>query len=197
MSDVSYLPKVYKKDGGDTLVVASGGAIQVESGGSVVVQSGGGVSGNIVALEAAFVEDAATLTHTATFVIPAGATLLDIIVIPVVLWANTGGVSGFTCGDANSANGWFTNTNLKATDLLVGETLSASSSSNWGGVNGTYLVSATGRFGQQSTNMIGGYCPTAYSVIGVVTCVAPASTAGRTRMTVLYSMGTQVVPVLA
>lgn len=34
MSDSSYQPKVYKKDGGDTLVVASGGAIEIESGGS-------------------------------------------------------------------------------------------------------------------------------------------------------------------
>jgi hypothetical protein len=154
-------------------------------------------SGVIFSKTVLFTEDATHTTHTGTVVIPAGATLLDILVVPEVLWANTGGVAGFTCGDAGSANGWFTNTNLKATDLLLGERLQASNASYWGGVNGTYLVSATGRFGQQTTNMIGGYCPTAYSVIGVVTTVAPASTAGRTRMTVLWTLGQTVAPVLA
>ena len=55
MADQSYLPKVYKKDGGDTLVVASGGAIVVEAGG---VMSGakvgaGPASGTAVVLTAA------------------------------------------------------------------------------------------------------------------------------------------------
>jgi hypothetical protein len=44
--------------------------------------------------------------------------------------------------------------------------------------------------------MIGGYCPTAYSVIGVVTVVTPATTAGRTRMYVLWQVGQSVAPVL-
>jgi hypothetical protein len=95
------------------------------------------------------------------------------------------------------ANGWFTTTNLKATDLVLGERLQASNANNWGGVNGAYLTTA-GRFGQQSTNMIGGYCPTAYSVIGVVTVGTPATTAGRTRMHVIYAdFGIAVTPVLA
>ncbi len=156
--------------------------------------AGSGVDGSIVSQTALFTEDATSLTHTATFTIPAGATLLDILVVPQVLW--TGGTAAFTCGDANSANGWFTTTNLKATDLILGERLQASNANNWGGVNGAYLTTA-GRFGQQSTNMIGGYCPTAYSVIGVVTVGTPATTAGRTRMTVLYSIGASVTPVLA
>ena len=63
-------------------------------------------------------------------------------------------------------------------------------------MNGTYLTTA-GRFGQQATNMIGGYLPNAYSVIGVVTVVAPATTVGRTLMTVIYIKGQKVVPVLA
>ena len=107
-----------------------------------------------------------------------------------------GGTVGFTCGDANSANGWFINTNLKATDLILGERLQASNANNWGGVNGAYLTTA-GRFGQQSTTMIGGYCPTAYSVIGVVTESSPSTTAGRLRMTVSWTVGQAVTPVLA
>ena len=36
MSDASYGPKVYKKQGGDELVVASGGTITEESGGAIL-----------------------------------------------------------------------------------------------------------------------------------------------------------------
>lgn len=156
-------------------------------------------SGVIFAKTALFTEDATSLTHTATFVLPAGSILLDIIVIPQVLW--TGGTAAFTCGDANSANGWFTSTNLKATDLILGERLQASQAvatdgSYGGGKEGAYVTTA-GRFGQQTTNLIGGYCPTVYSVIGVVTVTTPATTAGRTRMTVLWTVGQAVTPVLA
>jgi hypothetical protein len=37
MPDASYQPKVYRKQGGDEMVVASGGAITVEAGGSLTV----------------------------------------------------------------------------------------------------------------------------------------------------------------
>lgn len=40
MADASYQPKVYKKQGGNELVVASGGKITVESGGEIEYQSG-------------------------------------------------------------------------------------------------------------------------------------------------------------
>lgn len=193
MSDTNYLPKVYKTNGGDKLVVASGGVVDFEAGTGLTF---GGIEGGglVVAKTVAYVENATSLTHTGTVVIPAGAVLLDILVVPQVLW--TGGTAAFTCGDVNSANGWFTTTNLKATDLVLGERLQASNPNNWGGVNGAYLTTA-GRFGQQSANMIGGYCPTAYSVIGVVTVGTPATTAGRLFMTVLYAVGAAVVPVLA
>lgn len=158
------------------------------------VFTGDAGSGTIFSKTVLFTEDATSLTHTGTVVIPAGATLLDILVVPQVLW--TGGTAAFTCGDANAATGWFTSTNLKATDLVLGERLQASNANNWGGVNGAYLTTA-GRFGQQSTTMIGGYCPTAYSVIGVVTVGTPATTVGRTRMTVLWTVGQAVTPVLA
>jgi len=36
MSDSTYMPKVYRKQGGDELVVASGGKLTVESGGAIV-----------------------------------------------------------------------------------------------------------------------------------------------------------------
>lgn len=41
MADLSYVPKVYTKQGGATQVVASGGALNVESGATQTVESGG------------------------------------------------------------------------------------------------------------------------------------------------------------
>ena len=54
MPDQSYGPKVYKKDGGDTLVVASGGQIVVEPGGVFAGAKAGTVaSGAAIVLTAA------------------------------------------------------------------------------------------------------------------------------------------------
>ena len=44
-ADATYGPKVYKTDGGDREVVASGGKISVESGGTIDVESGGYITG--------------------------------------------------------------------------------------------------------------------------------------------------------
>lgn len=41
MADTTYQPAVYRKQGGNELVVASGGTITVESGGTIEVESGG------------------------------------------------------------------------------------------------------------------------------------------------------------
>ncbi len=163
------------------------------------VVTGNAGTGMVFCKQALFTEDATTLTHTATFVIPAGSLLLDILVVPVVLWTDSS--AAITVGDTNSATGWFTSCNLAATDLVLGERLQASQAvatdgSYGGGKEGAYVTTA-GRFGQQSTNMIGGYCPTAYSVIGVVTVTTPSGTAGRTYMYVLWMTGQSVTPVLA
>lgn len=40
MADPTYDVKVYMKQGGDQMVVASGGAIKIETGGSIVPDSG-------------------------------------------------------------------------------------------------------------------------------------------------------------
>lgn len=149
------------------------------------VVTGDAAGGVVIGKTVAFVENGSSTTYTGTVVVPAGATLLDIYVFSTALW--TASDSAMVVGDANSANGWFTTFQLDTTDLVVGERLQASNANNWGGVNGAYLTTA-GRFGQQSGNMIGGYCPTAYSVIGVAT-KSGAGTAGRTFMTVTYVVG--------
>lgn len=58
MPDNSYQPKVYRKPGGDTQVIASGGAIDVESGGKILddgVQAGAITNASVAhALNATF-----------------------------------------------------------------------------------------------------------------------------------------------
>ena len=143
---------------------------------------------------ALFIENATSTIHTATFGVPKGWTILDIIVVPEVLWTATGTVV-FKCGDANASDGYFSSVDLKATDLILGERLQAASDNFWGATQDAYLTTA-GRFGQAATNAIGGYMPAAYSVIGVVTVGTPATTVGRLRMTVISYRGTKVTPVL-
>ena len=174
------------------------GTTTVGAGSSLAspVVTGDASSGIVVSKTVAFVENATMTTSTGTVVIPAGATLVDIVVTSSVLWSKAS--ARFTCGDAQAATGWFTSTNLNATDLLVGEALrAAGGTASWGGVNGVYLVSATGVFGQATATKAGPYYVTAGSVIGVVTVTPGAGTAGRTFMTVTYSVGQVTAPVVA
>jgi hypothetical protein len=52
MADGTYVPQVYRKDGGNELVVASGGVVTVESGGAIAIESGGTITSNGVDLMA-------------------------------------------------------------------------------------------------------------------------------------------------
>ena len=132
-----------------------------------------------------FTENATATSHTGSVTLPAGAVLLDVQVTSNVLW--TGGTATMKVGDTADDDGYFTGVNLKATDLLVGELLSAQSSTLWGGKEGAYLVAVTGRRGPTSTNFANYYA--AGSIItGVVTVGTPATTAGRTVMTVVYTL---------
>lgn len=56
MADATYQPKVYKKKGGDTLVVASGGIIDIETGGKFAKNG---------TQETALTAQDTTITHTA------------------------------------------------------------------------------------------------------------------------------------
>jgi hypothetical protein len=56
MTDTTYQPKVYKADGGDRLVIASGGSIDIETGATFTVN---GTQG------AALTAQLTTITHTA------------------------------------------------------------------------------------------------------------------------------------
>lgn len=152
--------------------------------------------GAVISKTVTFTENATNTLHTGTVTIPAGATIHDIKIATTVLWAATGAVT-LNVGDSFDSDGYFAAFNLKAADLLVGEVLSINNSENWGGKQGAYLVAATGRKGNVQTGNSGVYYGVADSVIGVISVGTPASTAGRTFMTVTYSVGTVVEAVVS
>lgn len=153
----------------------------------------GGV-GLVVPKTVTFAETATGVSHVATVALPVGSTLLDILVSGGVLWGAAAAV--LKVGDTADDDGYFTAVNLKATDLLAGETLSVSgSTSNWGGRNGAYLVAATGQRGPTSTNF-GTYYAAGTNILGTVTVTTPSVTTGRTYMTVFYAVGQVVAPVV-
>jgi hypothetical protein len=145
-------------------------------------------TGGVIAKSVLFTENATSTTHTGSVVVPALSTLIDIIVTSEALW--TGGTATLKVGDTVDDDGYFIGVNLKATDLLVNEVLTASGSTgNWGGKNGAYLVAATGQRGPGATNF-GTYQKAGTTITGVVTVGTPATTAGRTIMTVIYATPT-------
>lgn len=64
MSDSTYQPKTYRKQGGDEFVVADGGKITVESGGEIDIESGGSLklAGTAISATAAEINMAADIS---------------------------------------------------------------------------------------------------------------------------------------
>lgn len=113
-------------------------------------------------------------TYTGTVSIPAGAMLVDVIVHATALWAAATSAV-MIVGDDVDDNGFYDAVNLKATDLLAGESISFAQAGGKGGadVNATHVnrrVLADAR-----------------EIIGVITSVG-AGTTGRTLMTVVYTV---------
>ena len=189
MSDSTYMPKTYRKDGGDTSVIASGGVLDIESGGALKLAgiaitptaaelnkaaSIAATAYQTVMAEVLFTEAGAGV-YTGTIALPAGARIIDIGVDGIALWT-AGTSASMIVGDAIDDNGFFVATNLKATDLLAGE---INNIEHPGGLAGAYITAEQRKL----------YQATARSIIGVVTSVG-AGTAGRTRLYVVYANAT-------
>jgi hypothetical protein len=129
----------------------------------------------VEAHEVYFTEDGAG-TYTGAVTVPAGATIHDIIVNGVVLWAAATSAV-MKVGDATDDDGYYTAVNLKATDLLAGESISFALA---GGKAGAYIANS-----QVSPR----YSASARVISGIVTSVG-AGTAGRTRMCVIFTLPT-------
>jgi len=91
-------------------------------------------------------------------------------------------------GDVADADGWFTQINLLATDIVAGAEAEVIDFNNPGGQEGAYLVTATGERAEM-------YSASARVITGLVTTVGTTATAGRTRMMVIYTDPT--VPTVA
>lgn len=116
--------------------------------------------------------------YTLTFRQPAESILLDAGVHAIALW--TAGTSAtLKAGDATDDDGLFTAVNLKATDLLAGESISLS--------GGTGL--AGGKVGADVANSQWSrrYTASARDISFVVTTVGTAASAGRTRCWLTYA----------
>ncbi len=145
--------------------------------------SGGVVAGPgaILQQEFTFTEAGAAGTYTGTITIPANSWLLDIKIYNLIYW--TAGTSALMdVGDADDPDGWFTQINLKATDIVdhSGGNAEVIDFNNGGGKVGAYYVAATGE-----RDMM--FATTARVVTGLITTTGTTATAGRTRMLVIYT----------
>ena len=137
------------------------------------------LGGSVQAREVLFQEAGAAGVYTGSVTVPAGASLHDILVNGVALW--TAGTSAtMKVGDATDDEGYFRGVDLKATDLLAGESLSFSFA---GGKAGAYIANS-----QVSPR----YSASERVISGIITTVGTTATAGRTRMTVVYSLPASV-----
>jgi len=124
--------------------------------------------------EVTFTETAGAGIYTGSVSVPAGATILDIIINGVALWNNAGAVT-MKVGDTDD-DGFYTGIDLKATDLLAGESLSFALA---GGKAGAYIANS-----QVSPR----YSASARTINGIITTASTGGSAGRTRMIVVYAL---------
>lgn len=128
----------------------------------------------VVSEEVTFTETTGAGVWTGAVSVPAGATLMDIIINGVALWDSQTSAT-MKVGDTDD-DGYYIDIDLKATDLLAGESLSFAMA---GGKAGAYIANS-----QVSPR----YSATARTINGIITKVGSTGTAGRTRMTVVYAV---------
>lgn len=130
----------------------------------------------VEAIEVTFTETSGAGTYTGAVAVPAGATIHDIIINGVALWNNAGACT-MKVGDTDD-DGYYTAIDLKATDLLAGESLSFALA---GGKAGAYIANS-----QVSPR----YSASARTINGIITTASTGGSTGRTRMTVIFSVPT-------
>lgn len=165
---------------GDTTLSATGTELNLISGltaTSTELNKVDGIASGaylVVSQEVTFTETAGAGTYTGAVAVPAGATILDIIVNGVALWDNAGAVT-MKVGDTDD-DGFYTGIDLKATDLLAGESISFALA---GGKAGAYIANS-----QVSPR----YSASARTINGIITTASTGGSAGRTRMVVVYAV---------
>lgn len=117
-------------------------------------------------------------TYTADFVLPAGSILYDVVATAEALWTAATSAA-LIVGDATDDDGYLASVNLKATDLLAGESISLMSTQVRGGNAGADISVGV------STHIARKYSASERTITAKVVSVG-AGTAGRTRVDVLY-----------
>jgi len=171
----------YFPDGIDTAALTTTSVVttgNVEAGTLTI----GGVSATpatttaltIQAKEVTFTETTGAGTYTGSITVPAGSWVLDVIVQCVAVW-NTTTTATLNVGDAGVTNGYFVALDLKATDLVITESVAFGKE---GGKGGAYLT---------ATHNLNQYAAAQRVITGTVVTVGAAGTLGRTRMCVIYA----------
>lgn len=115
--------------------------------------------------------------YTGSVTVPAGAYLIEVAVHAVALW-DTGTSATGKVGDVADDDGIFTGIDLKATDLLAGETIGAAGGRNTaGGKHGADLTADAWNRRYLSTER----------VISLIVTTVGVGTLGRTRLIVVYT----------
>ncbi len=159
---------------------------------TITAPNGATSTGIMITKRVLFTENATNTVHTGTVAIPAGAWLHDVKVTNQALW--TAGTAVMKVGDTADDDGYFIGIDLKASDLVLGEELSITNGDLWGGKEGAYLNVTTGRRGPVATNF-GPYYAAGTNILGTITVGTPATTVGRTIMSVTYSVGEAIAAV--
>lgn len=159
-------------------------------------------TGIVSVQETLFTQVAGNKTHTATFTIPAGATILDIIVTASATW-NSGTSATLKVGLTDD-DCFFTGVALHTPTIAAGKSISFAFP---GGVGGASIpaidVGGEGGSAASSAIFLGAtngflYNAAAQSLTAIVTDVNVSGTDGRTRVSVIYSVPASVVaPVVA
>jgi len=145
-------------------------------------------SNSVLAESLYFVENGAG-TYTGTVVIPAGATLIDVIVHADALW--TAGTSAtLIVGDTVDDDGIYTAVDLKATDLLAAESLSIAFPAGQFGADVVVDYTSVATIGASYVKRR--QLSTERTLQAKVTSVG-AGTADRTRVTFIYAPLAQTV----
>lgn len=142
-------------------------------------------SNSVLAESLYFVENGAG-TYSGEIVLPAGATLIDIVVTAEALWTAATSAS-LIVGDATDPNGFYDAVNLKATDLLAGESLSLAQPGGKYGADyspndATGASAVLGLAGHMKRRSL-----TAERTLSASVTSVGAGTAGRTRVTFVYA----------
>lgn len=186
-ADPTY-PSVFQVRQDGNAVVPSGKSLDIESGGSLKLAGTtvtttaadlnklASTTGTpVVAKRGNFAETTGAGTYTWSMTLPANAVLLDIIVHATSLWTATTSAT-LIVGDGDDDDGFFAATNLKATDLLAGESLSLAQA---GGKEGAYIANSQVSKRRDASDR---------TITAKVTTVGAAGNGGSTSVTVVYSL---------